>query len=50
MVITTHIIHQITLETNKEQSTRNTYSEILEAFLKQADKFEDNQKIISSHS
>lgn len=47
MVITTYMIHQITLEANKEKSAKVSDTEILESFLKNMDKFENNQKIIS---
>jgi hypothetical protein len=47
MVITTHMIHQITLEANKEKSAKVSDTKILESFLKNMDKFENNQKIIS---
>jgi len=47
MVITTHMIHQITLKANKEKAAKELDAKILESFLKNLDKFENNQKIIS---
>lgn len=47
MVITTHMIHQITLEANKEKTDKVSDAKILESFLKKMDKFDSNQKIIS---
>jgi hypothetical protein len=41
------MIHQITLETNKEKASKESDGKILESFLKNFDKFENNQKIIS---
>ena len=53
MVITTHMIHKITLvskqESNKE-IPKNPESAIFEAFLKNSDEHPSNQKVISSHS
>ena len=54
MVITTHMIHKMTLK-SKQESDNNTVhnipdSAILESFLKNSDGFQSNQKVISSHS
>ena len=53
MVITTHMIHKMTLiskqESNKE-IPNNPESAILESFLKNSEGFTSNQKVISSHS
>jgi hypothetical protein len=41
------MIHQITIEANKEKAAKESDTKILESFLKDFDKFENNQKIIS---
>lgn len=41
------MIHQITLEANKDKADKVSDTEILKSFLKKLDKFENNQKIIS---
>jgi hypothetical protein len=41
------MIHQITLEANKEKTSKESDAKILESFLKNLDKFDNNQKIIS---
>ena len=50
MVITTHMIHKMTLiskqESNKE-IPKNLESAILESFLKNSDEYSRNQKVIS---
>ncbi|KRT60672.1 MAG: hypothetical protein XU09_C0008G0141 [Thaumarchaeota archaeon CSP1-1] len=54
MVITTHMIHKMTLksqqESNNDKVPNNPDSAILESFLKNSDDFQSNQKVISSHS
>ena len=54
MVITTHMIHKMTLKSQKESNNdkvpSNPDSAILESFLKNSDIFQNNQKVISSHS
>jgi hypothetical protein len=47
MVITTHMIHQIIRDANREKTDKVSDADILESFLKKMDKFENNQKIIS---
>jgi hypothetical protein len=54
MVITTHMVHKISLK-SQQDFINNTVqnisdSEILESFLKNSDEFTNNQKVISSHS
>ena len=53
MVITTHMIHKMTLksqqESNNNKVPNNPDSAILESFLKNSDGL-SNQKVISSHS
>jgi hypothetical protein len=41
------MIHQITLEANKERDVKEFDTKILASFLKNFEKFENNQKIIS---
>ena len=54
MVITTHMIHKITLKSKQEPNNITMHdipdSAILESFLKNSDGFPSNQKVISSHS
>lgn len=54
MVITTHMVHKISLNSQQE-SMNNTVqnisdSEVLQSFLKNSDEFTNKQKVISSHS
>ncbi len=54
MVITTYMIHKMTLksqqESNNDKVPNNPDSTILESFLKNSDGFQSNPKVISSHS
>jgi len=50
MVITTHMIHQITHEVKNDKVPKNPDSDIIESFLKNAQEFEENQKVTSSRS
>ena len=49
MVITTHMIHQMTRE-NNENILKNPDSEIIESFLENSPEIDENQKVIASHS
>jgi hypothetical protein len=50
MVITTHMIHQMTNESKNDKVPENPDSKIIESFLKNSQEFEEKQKVISSHS
>jgi hypothetical protein len=52
MVITTHMIHKMTLKSQQKSNNdpNNPDSAILESFLKNSDGFQSNHKVISSHS
>ncbi len=50
MVITTHMIHQMTRKAKNDKISENPDSKIIESFLKNSQEFEENQKAISSHS
>ena len=50
MVITTHMIHQMTHEAKNDKISENPDSKIIESFLKNSQEFEENHKAISSHS
>ncbi len=50
MVITTHMIHQMTHEAKNDKMSENSDSKIIESFLKNSQEFEENHKAISSHS
>jgi len=50
MVITTHMIHQMTREAKNDKISENPDSKIIESFLKNSQEFEENHKAISSHS
>lgn len=50
MVITTHMIHQISNDAKNDKIPENPDSQIIKSFLKNSEEFEENQKVISSHS
>ncbi len=50
MVITTRMFHQITSEGKNDKLPKNPDVKIIESFLKNSQEFEDNQKVIASHS
>ena len=44
------MIHKMASEAKNEKIPENPDSEIIESFLKNSQEFEENQKVISSHS
>jgi hypothetical protein len=50
MVITTHMIHQISNDAKNGKIPKNPDSVEIKSFLKNSEEFVGNQKVISSHS